>query len=259
MSYVHDRTLVVACCFAGGWARTSGTVEIDSWAAMKTSENGSRIQSNGVATIAIVEDDKPLLDMLVQYLRSQNYRTRGFGRAEDLLELIDWTSGINCIVSDVRMPGIGGLGLIERLRQMGHRVPVILITGHGDIPMAVQAIKNGAFDFIEKPLDPVHFERVIANALNSGSQDQDVAAEVREARRILSGLTPQQSRILGYVADGLSSKEIALHINISPRTVEVHRAAIMQRLQVNSLADLIKLKMLVDWPQVAVGSARNDA
>jgi len=226
---------------------------------MKSSENGARSQSNGIATIAIVEDDKPLLDMLVQYLRSQNYRTRGFGRAEDLLELIDWTSGINCIVSDVRMPGIGGLGLIERLRQMGHRVPVILITGHGDIPMAVQAIKNGAFDFIEKPLDPVFFESVIAKALSAGLQDHDVAAEVREARKTLAGLTPQQSRILGYVADGLSSKEIALHINISPRTVEVHRAAIMQRLQVNSLADLIKLKMLVDCPQLGLTTPRTDS
>ncbi len=181
--------------------------------------------------------------MLLQYLRAKGHRTRGFAAAGELLETLDWSSGIDCILSDVRMPGMDGLALLDELKKRRVDAPVVLITGHGDVPLAVTAIKSGAFDLVEKPLSPEALDKAIDSALASRHRSRRAGAARETARAQLEALTPRQRQVLDLVAQGLSSKDIAIALEMSPRTVETHRAAIMLRVNANSLADLIRLKL----------------
>jgi len=194
--------------------------------------------------VAVVDDDEMLLDTLTMFLRAKGYRTRGFKSGRDLLELLDWASGVDCVVCDVRMQGMDGIELLKRMRAAGRDVPVVMISGHADIPMAVQALKHGAHDFLEKPLDAEQLAQTVAEAVNckrAGYANREESDRLREA---ISTLTTQQRRVLQMVADGMSSKEIAAELSISHRTVEVHRSAIMRKLGAESLADMIRAQLL---------------
>lgn len=196
-------------------------------------------------TIALIEDDDAALDSLRLLLESRGMAARGFVTAEDFCaSLGDGLPG--CVISDVRLPGMSGLDLQRLLRAQHKDVPLILITGHGDIAMAVTAMKEGAFDFIEKPYDAEHLIGRIESAL---AKDQEL--RLNEKRRLdlierAAGLSPRQKEVMKLVAEGLSNKQIAQQLGISPRTVENYRAWVMERMDASSLAELVRKVLLLE-------------
>jgi two-component system response regulator FixJ len=190
-------------------------------------------------TIALIEDDEAILRSLGMLLESRGIPVRGYPSAESFLD--DAAAGPpQCVVSDIRMPGMTGIELQQELKRRDSAVPVILITGHGDIAMAVQAIKQGAFDFIEKPFDDERLIASISQAIESG---QRLRIEQGERALLVSRaaeLSPRQIEVMHLVAEGFSNKEIAHRLDISPRTVENYRAWVMEKMSANNLADLVR-------------------
>jgi two-component system response regulator FixJ len=193
--------------------------------------------------IALVEDDAAVLDSLQLYLGRQDLETSCFGAAQDLLDAVDSGVQFNCIVSDVCMPGMSGLDLVRHLVARSVVAPIILITGHGDIDMAVSAIKSGAFNFIEKPFDEARLLASIRNALEIARQRALDAAETKELHARLQTLSERQRQVMELAVAGLSNKEIGSRLNISPKTVENHRAWVMERTGAKNLAELVRIAM----------------
>lgn len=194
-------------------------------------------------TIALVEDDEAILRSLSMLLEGRGVTVRSYFSAEQFLAAVD-EDAVECVVTDIRMPGMTGLELQKELKRREPATPVILITGHGDIRMAVRALKEGAFDFIEKPFDDEHLLESIALAIESRrrqrvEQDERAGIEARVAE-----LSPRQVEVMYLVGEGFSNKEIALKLNISPRTVENYRAWVMEKMGATNLADLVR-KVLV--------------
>jgi two-component system response regulator FixJ len=176
---------------------------------------------------------------LVELLEEAGYKVRAYARGEELLAR-GTAAEPGCVVSDMRMPGIDGLTLLRCLRADGSGLPLILITGHGDIPMAVNAMKAGAVDFLEKPFEPDALLGAIAMALRvrpSGA----VAEEGEAVRQRLEKLTLREHEVLEHLVAGKSNKEAAEKLGISPRTVEFHRANIMEKTGAAGLPELVRL------------------
>jgi len=201
-------------------------------------------------TIALIEDDDAVLDSLRLLLESRGMAVRCFNSAEAFLGSLERNTPA-CIVSDVRMPGVSGLDLQRALRAQGSKVPVILITGHGDISMAVTAMKEGAFDFIEKPYNAEQLIASIETALAAEQTLRSLEGKKLEMRQRIAELSPRQRQVMDLVAQGLSSKQIALRLGISPRTVENYRAWVMERMGAGNVADLVRKVLLIEggkWP-----------
>jgi two-component system, LuxR family, response regulator FixJ len=192
-------------------------------------------------TIALIEDDEAVLDSLRQLLESRGMAVRCFTSAEAFL-----ASGgtAACIVSDVRMPGLSGLDLQRALDARGSAAPLILITGHGDVAMAVTAMRDGAFDFIEKPYNAEKLIASIESALAAEQKLRTRETDKAEIRRRIAELSPRQRQVMDLVAQGRSSKQIAIALDISPRTVENYRAWVMERLGAANVAELVRKVLL---------------
>jgi FixJ family two-component response regulator len=197
------------------------------------------------AQIALVEDDAAVLDSLQLYLVRQDLKTSCFGAAEALLAAVDGGAQFNCIVSDVCMPGMSGLDLVHHLNARRVVAPIILITGHGDIDMAVCAIKDGAFNFIEKPFDEARLLASIRNALEIARQKAIDAAQMEELCSRFKTLSERQRQVMELAVVGLSNKEIGSRLNISPKTVENHRAWVMERTGAKNLAELVRIALQI--------------
>ena len=195
--------------------------------------------------VALIDDDAAVLDALRYYLARQSIRTSTFQAARDFLEALDRHEQFDCVVSDVRMPGMSGLDLMKYLNERGYAGPVILITGHGDVDMAVGAIKNGAFDFIEKPFDEARLLTSIRQGAERMRQNKSEAAEIDELQTRFDSLSARQREVMELAVAGLSSKEIGIRLSISPKTVENHRAWVMERIGARNVADLIRKAMKV--------------
>lgn len=193
--------------------------------------------------IALIDDDPAVLDSLKLYLERQGSTVACFVSADAFLGAKD--EGFDCVVSDVRMPGLSGLDLVRDFTAEGRITPVILITGHGDVDMAVAALKLGAFDFIEKPFDESRLLDAVHNATGVVRQKQAASAELTDLRGRFESLTERQRQVLELAVDGLSNKEIADRLGISFRTVEVHRAWMMERMGARNLAELVRMEMLL--------------
>ena len=191
--------------------------------------------------IHVVEDDQPMRDSLVELLEEVGYTVRAYTRAEELLARgAAIESG--CIVSDVRMPGMDGLTLLRRLRASGSTMPLMLITGHGDVSMAVAAMKAGAVDFLEKPFEADAFLAAVETALCNDINAEDAEA----ARQRLQKLTAREYEVFERLVAGMSNKEIAAQLRISPRTVEFHRAHVMEKMEAKGLPELVRLWLSAD-------------
>lgn len=198
----------------------------------------------GNCIIHVVEDDRPMRESIVELLEDAGYTVQAYSRAEELLARGASLEGV-CVVSDVRMPGMDGLTLLRRLRARGSSIPLMLITGHGDVSMAVAAMKAGAVDFLEKPF--VADTLLAAVEAVERQRSREVKAEDAEiARRSLNKLTSREREVLECLVSGESNKAIAARLRISPRTVEFHRANIMEKLAARGLPDLVRAWLLRD-------------
>jgi RNA polymerase sigma factor (sigma-70 family) len=196
--------------------------------------------------IALVDDDAAVLDSLQLYFARHQVTTACFASAEALIAALDDGVRPDCIVSDIRMPGMSGLDLLDRLRARHCTLPLILITALADIDMAVSAIKTGAFDFIEKPFDEGRLLASIQSAVALRRQQASKEAEIEKLRSRFNTLSTRQRQVMELAAAGLSNKEIALRLEISPKTVENHRAWVMERMGAKSLADLVRIAMRIE-------------
>jgi RNA polymerase sigma factor (sigma-70 family) len=193
-------------------------------------------------TVYIVDDDQSVRNALGLMLSVRSYRTALFADAASFLEGYrpDWRG---CLLLDLRMPGIDGLKLQARLQEMGCTIPVIVITGHGDVESARSAFRAQAVDFLEKPLDHPRLIASIEEAFNRQLAEGTERTRSDEHHALLARLTPREREVLDYVVAGRHNREIAAEMRISPRTVEVHKARVMQKLGVASIPDLVRLSI----------------
>jgi two-component system response regulator FixJ len=191
--------------------------------------------------VALIDDDEAVLDALKLYLERRNLAVTCYATADAFLAAD--REPFDCIVADVRMPGTSGLDLVDRMSKSS--VPIVLITGHGDVEMAVAAIKLGAFDFIEKPFDESRLLATIENAAASRGNPQPVSDDAAALRAKADSLTERQRQVMELAALGLSNKEIGKRLGISSRTVEVHRAWMMEKMGARNLAELVRMDVLI--------------
>lgn len=199
-------------------------------------------------TVFIVDDDEPVRDSLRMLLRAAGLSALTFGTAQDFLHYYLASPQPGCLLLDIRMPGMSGLDLQAELHKRRVRLPIVFLTGHGDVPMAVKALKAGAVDFIQKPLDEHRLVVAVMNALKIGADEravggmsarEDVANEAVGPR--LKTLSDREREVLQRVIDGKKSREIAQELSISIKTIEFHRSNIREKLGVSSLQELFRL------------------
>jgi two-component system, LuxR family, response regulator FixJ len=198
-------------------------------------------------TVFIVEDDAAVRDSLGLLLGLQGFRTQAFGCAEDFLRIYQ-PSWAGCLLLDVRMPGMTGLELQESLRQQSLALPVIMMTAHGDIATVRTALRSGAVDFLEKPVDPDALLGAVRTALDADAARRRAALDAEGTQQRLSVLTSRERQVMELVAKGCHNREIATTLGISPRTVEVHKARVMEKLQVQSVPELVRIVLRAPRP-----------
>lgn len=189
--------------------------------------------------VHVVDDDQAVRQSLSFLLASEGLPVRLHETAATFLETVTAPSG--CIVTDVRMPGMDGIEFLRQLRERGCAVPVIVMTGHADVPMAVEAMKEGAVDFIEKPFDDDLFLAAVKGALAAREQHAGRDAQVSEVQARVEGLSERERQVLDGLVAGKANKVIAYDLDISPRTVEIYRANVMAKMQAKSLSELVRM------------------
>jgi len=198
-----------------------------------------------VTTVYVVDDDAAARDSLEALLLSAGHDVETFDSGEAFLEAYD-PSWVGCAVLDVRMPGLSGLQVQEELSRRETALPVIIVTGHGDLPMAVRAMQAGALDFIEKPYDEERLFESVELALLTSKQEADRLHAVAELKERFDNLTPREREVLVEVAFGHPNKVVAHKLGISARTVEIHRARVVEKMQARSLSHLVRMAMQLD-------------
>ena len=196
---------------------------------------------NNTSTVFVVDDDPSIRESLSLLLNSAGYNVKTFDSATEFLELGCVTEGTACLVLDVRMPGLSGLDLQQELNSRNYAMPVIFITGHGDVPMSVQAMKKGAVDFLSKPFDDNELLNAVEEAL---AKDSEVRLNMDKQNHImqrLNSLTTREYEVLRYLITGMLYKQIAYELKISEWTVKAHRKQIFHKMAVDSLAELVRL------------------
>src|SRR3569833_2810775 len=195
--------------------------------------------------VHVVDDEEAVRNSLAFLLGTSGFAVRTHASATAFLEIAGSIKN-GCLVTDLRMPDVDGVELLRRLTASGHLLPAIVVTGHGDVQMAVEAMKNGAIDFIEKPFaDDVLLES-ISRAVDAANSKRDAEAVQTRTREKLASLSDREIQVLRGVVDGKPNKAIALELTLSPRTVEVYRAGLMSKMQARSLPELVRMVMDVD-------------
>lgn len=192
------------------------------------------------ATVFIVDDDPLILDALKQLIKSVGLGAQTFSSAEEFLEQ-DLPETPSCLILDIRMPRLSGFDLQDELAKRGLTIPIIFVTGHGSVPLSVRAMKGGAVDFIQKPFEDQDLLDAIHHAIEKDRQTRMEQAEIREIKRRVESLTPRENEVLVLAAAGMLNKQIAYDLGMSENTVKSHRARIMRKMKVASLAELVRL------------------
>jgi RNA polymerase sigma factor (sigma-70 family) len=192
--------------------------------------------------IHIVDDDDAMRDSLAWLLDHERYQVALHASGEAFLTAFTPRAPA-CIILDIRMPGLSGVEVHEQLLKREAKTPVVFVTGHGDVPMAVEALKRGAFDFIEKPFNEQKLTAVIERAIESDTEAAGVSAEQKRIASRLGSLSPREREVLDLVVAGKMNKTIADVMNISVKTVEAHRARVMEKMEARSLAELVQLTL----------------
>jgi two-component system, LuxR family, response regulator FixJ len=190
--------------------------------------------------IHVVDDDPSFRTAVTRLLRAAKYEVRGYPSASEFLDS-DSSAGPGCILLDLRMPGASGFDLQQSLARMEERLPIIFLTGHGDIPASVRAMKAGAVDFLTKPVRREALLRAVQNALGVDAQGRAARAVLRELQDRYEKLTAREREVLAHVISGKLNKEIAFDLGAAERTIKAHRARIMEKLRTQSLAELVRL------------------
>lgn len=190
-------------------------------------------------TVALIDDDSAVLHSMRLLIESRDIAVACYESAEAFLDDLPGTKP-TCVVADVRMPGMTGLELQRELKYRNHEAPLILISGHADVSMAVEALKEGAFDFFEKPYDGERLATSVSDAVRKGRRQSTENSERIDIAERLKALSPRQREVLEFVASGMSNKQIAAKLSISPRTVETYRAWVMERMGAQNVADLVR-------------------
>jgi two-component system response regulator FixJ len=193
-------------------------------------------------TVFIVDDDEAIRDSLIALLETEGFKVATFGVGRAFLDGID-ASSRGCVLLDVRMPDINGLELQQLLAAKHIDLPVIIMTGHAEVPMAVKAMKAGAVDFIEKPFDDGVILTAIRRALARMAKTSADSPEAAGAAKRIADLTPRERQVLDHLVLGSANKVIAYELRISPRTVEIHRARVMDKMQAKSLSELVRMAL----------------
>ena len=193
------------------------------------------------AIVFIVDDDEAVRQSTAWLIESIGLKVNTFVSADEFLENYNNESG--CIVMDVRMPGMSGLEAQEEMKARGISLPLIFITGHGDVPMAVRALKRGAFDFIEKPFNDQLLLDAVQRGLKQNSEARESLIQNESIDKRISSLTPREHEVMLRVTEGKPNKVIAHELNVSIKTVEVHRARMMEKMEASSVAELVKVTL----------------
>jgi FixJ family two-component response regulator len=191
-------------------------------------------------TIFIIDDDSSMRRALSYLLQSAGYKVETYSSAEKFLQR-DPYDGVGCILLDVRMPGLSGMDLQEKLMRPDYMMPIIFLTGHGELSMGVHAMKKGAVDFLTKPCDDEQLLAAVNRAVEKDMQARGSYKQKQEIRRRIELLTPRENEILRYVITGLLNKQIAATLGIAEPTVKIHRGRIMEKLRAESVADLVRM------------------
>jgi len=194
--------------------------------------------------VHVIDDDEAVRDSLSFLLRTANLNVISYPSATQFLEQ-PVRNIAGCVITDVRMPDMSGLDLLRRLRGMSSAIPVIVMTGHGDIQLAVEAMKAGAVDFLEKPFDDERVIQAVRSALEARRAESERLGQRHEIEERLDSLSQRERQVLDGLVAGLPNKTIAHDLGISPRTVEVYRANVMTKMQAGSLSELIRMVLLV--------------
>ena len=195
--------------------------------------------------VYIVDDDEAVRDSLSLLMESELIPARCYESAQAFVEEFDG-GNTGCLLLDIRMPGMSGLELRDWLNERGAKLPIIFITGHGDVPMAVDAMKRGAVDFIQKPFKDEELLERVREAMDSSEKQRETQAKIDRWRQRLDSLTPREREVMTQVVAGLPNKVIAQDLEISQRTVEIHRARVMHKMQVRSIAELVRVAAMLD-------------
>src|ERR1700684_3896895 len=194
------------------------------------------------ATVYVVDDDDGLRRAFSLLVNTVGYKPAAFASPKEFLGVFTPDTA-GCLVLDIRMPGMSGLELQQHLNRMGSMLPVIFITGHGDVPMAVQAMKEGAFEFVQKPFRDQDLLDRINHALQQDKENRSTLARRTDVLHRVDSLTPREKQVMALVVDGSANKVIAIDLGLSERTVEIHRAKVMEKMGARSVAHLVKLHL----------------
>ncbi len=199
-------------------------------------------------TVFIVDDDEPVRDALRLLMKSVGHEAETFASGDEFLTSCSQEIS-GCLILDIRMPGMSGLELQEQLHKRGVNIPIIFITGHGDVPMAVQAMKHGAMEFLQKPFREQDLVDRVNEALEKDENTNKLAPQRTEIEQRVTKLTPRERQIMDMIVQGKASKVIAIDLGLSQRTVETHRSRIMRKMQSRSLAELVRMAVLIQGEQ----------
>jgi len=192
------------------------------------------------AVIAIVDDDPSVREGLRSLIRSTGFQVETFESAHDFLARPD-TQAPSCLVLDLQLPGLSGLDLQKRMAEVGLEIPIVFLTGHGNIPTSVQAMKAGAVEFLTKPFDDEELLRAIQEAIERDRRTRQQHEEIRQLRDRYESLTAREQEVMQQVVSGLLNKQIAAELNITEFTVKIHRGRVMRKMHADSLADLVRM------------------
>jgi len=201
-------------------------------------------------TVFLVDDDASVRRALARLIKSAGHQVESFASARQFLDRGYCSEGPSCVVLDVQMPGLSGLDLQGELQGSGMNLPIIFITGHGDVPTSVRAMKAGAVDFLQKPVKDIDLLRAIEQSLARAARDQSERAESDRIRRRLESLTPRELEVMTLVVTGMMNKQIAFKLGTVEKTIKVHRARVMDKMGVVSVAQLVRIA-----ERVGIGNA----
>ncbi len=200
---------------------------------------------NALPTVHVIDDDDAVRDSIHMFLANEGLEVRTYPSADAFIAVLD-SAPPGCVVTDVRMPGMSGIELLAEIARLRLAMPVIVVTGHADVPLAVRAMKSGAVDLLEKPFKAADLIDAVSRALEVGRNSQRSVLSAQEAQARLATLSMRETEVLDRLVRGQPNKIIAYEMGISPRTVEVHRANVMKKTQAGSFSELVRMFLNVE-------------